>query len=659
MIAPLGSWSLKTKFALCSGLLMFVFSVAFTTWTLHAVRADVRDSVTDAQRALVRTTAGDIDEKIELRRDALITIARLLADQAAASDARHDAFFDARPVLQKMFDNVVVVDAGGRVVYDLPHGSAATSTGASVAASDWFRRILDGSPLEIGGPLQAAGGGGPCVVFAAPLHGSDGRVNGALIGSLDLLHANFLGNLGRVRIGREGYFAVIKPGTPGVFVMHGQRDRILTPTPGGGAIMERARQGLEGSVEGINTQGVETLRTFIPLRTVPWMLMAVYPTSEAYAGVHAREREVVWLGCVLFVLAWVAAWLMSGWLLRPLHRLRRELDHPASAAATPHLPPGGFGSAELAALARAYNAQVARQQEFEGRLQASERRMRGITDNLPVLIAHVDRDERYLFLNATFQTWKAVDPVASLGRSMAEVMTPALYAQRLDKIRRCLAGERVSFEEESRAPGGHKTLHTSYIPERDADGTVGGFYILVSDVSELKDAQRQLARLVRSDSLTGLPNRYQFDETLPLALARSRRSGLALALMFLDIDHFKHINDSFGHGVGDAVLQEFSLRLKHAVRGTDMAARLGGDEFVVILEGLHSDGEPQAVARKVLAEIERPFELEGRTLAVTTSMGMVYQAAGDASATHVLALADAALYKAKAAGRNTFRMAAA
>jgi diguanylate cyclase (GGDEF)-like protein/PAS domain S-box-containing protein len=659
MIVPLpfSAWSLKTKFALSGGALMFAYSVAFTTWTLRLVEAEVRTSVTDAQRALLRSTAVDIDEKILLRRDAMATIAALLSQSAPAPGLEMEAFFKPRPVLEKMFDGVLVADASGRVVYDQQRGAADANTGVSVAGSDYFKRVMGGAPLVISPPQQALVGGRPFVVFAAPLRARDGSVNGALICSLDLLHGNFLGNLGKVRIGRTGYFVLVDDGEKPVFVMHGRKELIMTRLPDGrnGPIMRRALQGFDGTVEGADVLGVQTLRSFARLRSVPWVLIAVYPTSEAYAGLRDRQREVMVVASGLFAAGATLAWLIAGWLLRPLTRLRSQMIlHALDPGLS--MPPGSFGSAELAALVVAYNAQAASRREFEERLKASERRMRDITDNLPVLIAYVDKDERYVFLNATFNSWFGIDIATAAGDGRPTLLKPPAHEALGDAIRRCMAGERVTFDIQSDTLLGKKMLQVVYIPDITPDGTVEGFYVLGADVTELTEARRRLELLVRSDPLTGLPNRYQFNETLPLALARCARSGLSMALMFLDIDHFKQVNDTLGHGAGDLLLREFALRLRRSLRTTDSVARLGGDEFVVILEGLHDDAEPQLVARKIITENNRPFDLDGHLVAATSSVGIVFHSGADIGATELLARADAALYEAKSAGRNTYKM---
>jgi diguanylate cyclase (GGDEF)-like protein len=135
---------------------------------------------------------------------------------------------------------------------------------------------------------------------------------------------------------------------------------------------------------------------------------------------------------------------------------------------------------------------------------------------------------------------------------------------------------------------------------------------------------------------------------------------MGVALLFLDVDHFKSINDTLGHAAGDAVLREFAARLRRSVRITDTVARLAGDEFVIALEGLHNDTESQAVARGILLQVRRPFEIEGRALAVTASIGIAYYdpADGDIEVAALLARSDEALYVAKRAGRDGLHIAA-
>ncbi|MEO6365103.1 MAG: diguanylate cyclase, partial [Luteimonas sp.] len=171
----------------------------------------------------------------------------------------------------------------------------------------------------------------------------------------------------------------------------------------------------------------------------------------------------------------------------------------------------------------------------------------------------------------------------------------------------------------------------------------------------LKASQQELENLARVDSLTGLANRRQFDERLLLALARSRRHGTPVALLYMDIDYFKRINDSLGHLAGDAVLKDFAQRLSTCVRTEDLVARLGGDEFVMLVEDAATAQGAEVIARKLIGCVSRPSQVDGADTTITTSIGIALCLRAT-NAEELMWYADKALYVAKGNGRNTFHL---
>ena len=300
---------------------------------------------------------------------------------------------------------------------------------------------------------------------------------------------------------------------------------------------------------------------------------------------------------------------------------------------------------------------ITERKQAQQALQDSQRRLRTITDNLPALIAQIDTEERYRFLNAHIGRVFGIDTEATLGRTMREVRSEAAYAALAPRVRAALGGEKVSFVYSDLVAGQVHHYQSNYVPDVDAEGSVRGFYAMTFDITELHNTQQQLERLARVDALTGLPNRRQFDERIEESMSRSRRTKRPMAVLFLDIDHFKSINDSLGHAGGDVVLCEFARRLRACVRLTDTVARLAGDEFVVVLEGVDVVSELGRLAQKVVACIRPPFEVAGSALHVTTSAGVsVYDGVGY-NAAELLSLADGALYAAKKQGRDRFVLA--
>ena len=303
-------------------------------------------------------------------------------------------------------------------------------------------------------------------------------------------------------------------------------------------------------------------------------------------------------------------------------------------------------------------ALLAQRDRLDARLARREGDLRAITDNLLALIARIDADERYRFVNAHIGRIFGVEPASMIGRTMREVRGEAIYRDIEPQVRRVLQGQAVSFEGCNDAGGRRYHYQSNYIPDLGPAGEVRGFYAMTFDITARKEAEQRLDQLTRRDALTGLYNRREFGERLPQAAARAAGSGQGLAVLFIDVDHFKAINDQHGHAAGDAVLREVAQRLQAGVRAQDTVARLAGDEFVLILEALETIEEPQFVARKIIAALDKPVPFQGQTLRIGASIGIAYAQGGAPDPDALLATADAALYEAKAAGRRTYRLAA-
>ena len=177
------------------------------------------------------------------------------------------------------------------------------------------------------------------------------------------------------------------------------------------------------------------------------------------------------------------------------------------------------------------------------------------------------------------------------------------------------------------------------------------------DITERKEIQRKLHLLARTDALTGLVNRQHLEERMDEAMARARRANLPGALLRIDVDRFRSINETFGHAGGDAVLRQFAARLRSCVREIDLVARLSGDAFVVVLEGLASDGQACTVAAEILTGMNLPFRVGNNDVVVTTSIGITLFSGIGESIEAVIQRAGGALGAAQAAGRGQIRTA--
>lgn len=302
-------------------------------------------------------------------------------------------------------------------------------------------------------------------------------------------------------------------------------------------------------------------------------------------------------------------------------------------------------------VARAVTPRLALSMQVD-RLEAEQAKFRAFMDNSPALAFIKDAGGRYEYVNQRMLDYFNLSIADIIGKTDAELW-PGPFAEQLkaNDMWVLTHGEPVEVTEEGPADAdGNPSWWQSYKFEVPGDHpAVGG---VAFDVSAMKTLQLKFEKLARTDALTQLPNRAALNAALPEAIARSRDTGEELAVLFLDIDHFKEINDKFGHEVGDELLVEFACRLREAVRHTDFVARLAGDEFVVVLEHLTNPGQAGQIAQKILDAMARPSAVGNQLQPISASIGIAMLPDETTDAPALINLADQALYRAKQAGRN-------
>ena len=297
--------------------------------------------------------------------------------------------------------------------------------------------------------------------------------------------------------------------------------------------------------------------------------------------------------------------------------------------------------------------------EAELALRASEARLRTIADTLPTMVAYIDAGEVYRFHNRAYDREFGRDGVEVLGMTVLATVGAERNAALEPYLRRALGGEHLTFREQDGAEGFERTLDVTYIPQRGDDGvTVVGFHVMREDITSQQREKKRLLKLAQLDPLTGLANRAGFLHKLGEAMRASADEGRLMALMYMDIDHFKPVNDTYGHQVGDALLKAFSARLNKILRASDSIARLGGDEFTIITEKLGRREDAAILADKVVAAMQAPFDLDGVIVNVSASIGMAFYCDEAITPDALIKQADRLLYQAKEGGRNTYRAAA-
>ena len=313
------------------------------------------------------------------------------------------------------------------------------------------------------------------------------------------------------------------------------------------------------------------------------------------------------------------------------------------------------------------------------RLESSEARLDAFMNHSPSIMFVKDPQGRYLYVNDAFTRSFGLEQSEVISHTDAEIFAPELAVQFATNDAEALATRSgIELEEVARYSDGQ--LHTSIVhkfPILDLEGHVIGLGGVATDITERKrldDALRQsniqlraairteiqlrqrqehLQRIANRDPLTGVANRIFLHQRADHAIAACRRSGHFIALLFIDLDHFKNINDTLGHIAGDEVLRQVAARLSGCLREVDTIARLGGDEFIVLLEDMDRAEQVTHVTTRMTTVLANPIALEGRDICVTSSIGVAFYPRDGVDLSTLIRAADLAMYRGKQRGGNT------
>ncbi len=310
----------------------------------------------------------------------------------------------------------------------------------------------------------------------------------------------------------------------------------------------------------------------------------------------------------------------------------------------------------LAALSRAVTARLQLRAQV-GRLEEEQRKFKAFMDNSPTVSFIKDGLGRYVFANKKFLSTFAVSEGDILGKRDTDLWPPAI-AEPLAVHDRYVLSQNRAVELTEAGPAdseGNPTWWQSskfVIPGEHK--MLGGVALDVSNLHRMQETYKYLAA---TDVLTGLPNRMSLNEALQEAIDHSRKRGHLLAVMFIDMDHFKAVNDRYGHAAGDEMLIEFSKRVQSAIRHSDRLFRLAGDEFILVLDNLHDEAEAETVAIKIQSALSPRVNINEHSLIVSATIGIAFASNDVRDTATLLAKADHALYEAKRERRGKYAFA--
>lgn len=294
--------------------------------------------------------------------------------------------------------------------------------------------------------------------------------------------------------------------------------------------------------------------------------------------------------------------------------------------------------------------EITARKRAEQALRDNAQSLRLFADSVPAMCASWGEDLRLRFANIPFTEFFGLAQEETVGRHVRDLAGPEVYAQIEAHFAEVMQGLPVTYERtHGRAAGGPRFLEVRLLPEYDSQGKVLGCFEVTTDITGHKLAEKRIRRVANHDSLTGLPNKLLFGDRLDEVIALSERDGRGFALLYLDLDRFKPVNDALGHTAGDELLKSVARRIQAQVRESDTVARIGGDEFTVILPGISERGKAEIVARKIVTSLAASFELGAQkdSVSIGGSVGIALYPGDGADAAALIAAADAAMYRAK------------
>ncbi len=419
-------------------------------------------------------------------------------------------------------------------------------------------------------------------------------------------------------------------------------------------LREAMQRAPEGWIEGTTTEGIPVSGFYARSERYGWTVAIGIPQTRLTAGLRTSAGYYA-AGLLLLLLGSLALAVA----------LSRRIADPVQALVAPALALGRGDPVvvhessieepdEVArALDRAQQLllqRAAERDQAEERLALAAKALESAAEGVVIT-----RNGRILTINRAFSMITGYSAEDVVGQPLSMLLIEAESAQREERRKTIIETGVWQGEVWGRRKNGEVYPAWSSVSRAPSGQDEPIFVSVFSDISAAKQYESRLQHLAHYDALTELPNRLLFRERLSDMLTRAERHGNVLALLFIDLDRFKPINDTLGHQAGDELLQRVAGRLAGCVRASDTIARLGGDEFTVLLDDLHGPDEAGIIARNILDALERPYILHGEAQFISASIGIACYPSDSADAETLLRQADMAMYRAKQEGRNAYR----
>jgi diguanylate cyclase (GGDEF)-like protein len=644
-------------------LAIFVASMwGLTFYISRTLRQDYLKLLGDQQFSTATLMAYEVNEHMAQRLESLQLIAALITPQMLAKPEELQTFLEGRKVFMRQFNGgSFVTGVDGVAIASYP--KAAGREGVSFADRDYISDVIQKGKPAVGQPVIGRLLKTPVFGMSAPIHDAQGHGIGVLVGITNLGEPNFLDSVTSNRYGKTGGYFLVTPQHRRI-VTGSDRKRVMEilPAPGVNPQIDSFIDGFEGSTLATNPFGVHLLVSIKRMSVTDWYLSVILPVDEAFGPIADMQVRIWLMASFLTLLTGTLTWWMLRRQLKPLRQAVRTLALQESA----HLPMKPLpvsGADEITQLISAFNSLLATLREREQKLTSSEARLRTLSEMSSDFFWETDAAHRVVLHTASNPRGDGSRAILSmpLGARRWDIPSVAPDESGWQVHREMLEAHKPfrNFEISRALPDGSvHHVSVSGDPVFDAKGHFTGYLGIGTDVTQAKEAQFQIQSLAFFDPLTGLPNRRLLMDRLKVAIANLVRHQRRGALLFVDLDNFKQLNDTLGHEAGDLLLKQVATGLTACIREGDTVARLGGDEFIVMLEDLSAIAkeahlQAETVANKILQTLNQSYQLGAAERRVTPSIGVTLFGDVLENVDEPLKRADLAMYKAKGAGRNT------
>nr|WP_295784683.1 diguanylate cyclase [Rhodoferax sp.] len=657
--------SLKSRVTLLTILIVVLAFLALSSYVKGLLRDELILYTGAQQRSALKLLGAEVSRGLQDRMESLAVLASGLGSAQLEDTLSLNDFLRARSLLDSQFNAGVSIWSAQGVLL----ASNESYWDRSVAAQDLSAFLQAGQP-GIGRMNMLTEPKTAAFAMYAPIRNPGGKLVGVVAGSIRLDKPNFLTALASHRYGKTGNFFLIEA-TQRLIIATSDRPRLFEVLPKHGVIpwIDRFVDGFEGTARVVNPHGVEVLVSIEQIPLAHWYASVTLTPDEVFELIDNIKPNGQIAAVVLVTVLLVLIWLMLRLQLSPMTTAVKILDGFVRKNQPPQALPV-VRQDEVGQLVGGFNQLLDSLVQQKKVVQDSEIFKQAVLNSVTSAIAVLDHDGIILSINDAWARFSSEftslpgSTAATLGANflavwkgwpVAATHSNALTAE--EGVRAVLEGQSPHFHLEY-SVAGLELQHWRSMSVTPFKGAVlDGAVVSIEDVSERVEMQRQVRELASHDPLTGLPNRRLALERLTQQLVRARRAKSLLALLFIDLDKFKPVNDELGHEVGDWLLQAVAQRVQACLRESDTAARLGGDEFVVLVPDLQTIEAATAVGEKIRQALELNFVTpKGVVLEISSSIGIaIYPDHGDSEEV-LLRLGDEAMYKAKRGGRNAVKV---